>query len=65
MTDLLITLPQRKLARLRKFAAKVGVSPAELVRGSVEELLSKPDVEFEKAVSRVVKKNAELYRRLA
>jgi metal-responsive CopG/Arc/MetJ family transcriptional regulator len=65
MTVLTISLPQRKLAQLRRFAARIGVSPSELVRGSVEDLLSKPDAEFEKAAARVLKKNAALYKRLA
>jgi len=65
MTSLTIRLPQRKLAELRKLAVRVGVSPSDLVRGSVEEFLSKPDAQFEKAAARILKKNAELYKRLA
>ena len=65
MTVLTIRLPQRKLAQLRRFAARIGVSPSELVRGRVEDLLSKPDAEFEKAAAHVLKKNATLYKRLA
>jgi metal-responsive CopG/Arc/MetJ family transcriptional regulator len=65
MTALTISLPQRKLAQLRRFAARIGVSPSELVRESVEGFLSKPDAEFEKIAARVLKKNAALYKRLA
>jgi len=35
------------------------------VRVSIEELLVRPDEEFEKAADYLLKKNAELYRRLA
>lgn len=37
----------------------------ELVRVSIEELLSRPDEAFERAVEYVLEKNAELYQRLA
>ncbi len=65
MTHLTIRLPDRKLAQLRRVAAQVGVSPTELVRGSVEQFLAKPDAKFEKAAARVLRRNAELYKRLA
>jgi hypothetical protein len=48
--------------RLKEMAARLGLSPEELVRVSVEELLARPDEEFERAVDYVLKKNAELYR---
>ena len=43
----------------------LGVSPEDLVRVSVEELLAQPDDKFEQAVNYVLEKNAELYGRLA
>jgi len=45
-------------------AAGLGMTPEELVRASVEDLLGSPE-EFRKAVDYVLKKNEELYRRLA
>jgi antitoxin FitA len=41
------------------------VSPEELVRATVEELLERPEQDFQRALDHVLKKNAELYRRLA
>ena len=41
------------------------VEPEELVRVSVEELLKKPEDDFRRALEYVLKKNAELYQRLA
>jgi hypothetical protein len=41
-----------------------GITPEELVRASVEDLLGRPE-EFQKAVDYVLKKNEELYQRLA
>jgi antitoxin FitA len=46
-------------------AARLGVRPEDLVRLSLEELLSRPEDDFQRAVEHVLKKNTELYRRLA
>lgn len=53
------------MAKLNEMARELGVVPEELVRVSIEELLTRPEPEFEQAVHYVLKKNAELYRRLA
>jgi hypothetical protein len=37
----------------------------ELVRMSVEELITQPDAAFERAADYILKKNAELYERLS
>ena len=65
MTTITIGLPDERALRLKEMAARLGLSPEELVRVSVEELLARPDEEFERAVDHVLKKNDELYRRLA
>ena len=65
MTNLTVTLPDTQLSELKEAAKKLGVSVEDLIRVSIDELLSKPDTEFEDAVSYVLQKNAELYRRLA
>ncbi len=65
MSVITITLPNERLLKLREIAAHFGVTPEELVRFSVEELLTRPDEAFEQAVVRVLEKNEELYRRLA
>jgi len=64
-TTITIDLPDERAKRLKEMASRLGVSPEELVRVSVEELLARPDEEFERAVDYVLKKNSELYRRLA
>ena len=51
--------------RLAERAKQLGVSPQALARAAVEELVAQPDARFEEAASRVLAKNAELYRRLA
>jgi hypothetical protein len=65
MSSITIDLPNHQLARLREIAARLGVSPEELARAGIEELLAQPEEKFERAADYVLKKNAELYRRLA
>jgi hypothetical protein len=65
MTTITITLPDDRLLKLKERATRLSVSPEELVRVSIEELLSRPDEAFQRAVNYVLEKNAELYRRLA
>ena len=65
MNVITITLSDDRLARLQEMAARFHVSPEELVRVGVEELLAQPEEAFQRAITEVLKKNAELYRRLA
>ena len=46
-------------------AERLGVTPEALVHASLDEFLTLPNVIFERAVERVLTKNAVLYRRLA
>ncbi len=65
MTTITITLPDDRLHQLKEIAARFQVTPEELARVGVEELLGRPDDAFQQAADHVLKKNAELYRRLA
>jgi hypothetical protein len=65
MSSITILLPDERLEALKEKAAHLKVSPEELVRASVEEILNRPDDEFERAVTYILKKNQDLYRRLA
>ena len=64
MGNITISLPEERMTKLKEIASGLGTTPEELVRASVEDLLGRPE-EFEKAVDYVLKKNEELYRRLA
>jgi len=64
MTTVTITLPDERLSKLKELAASLGVSSEELVRVSIEELLTRPEEAFRQAADYVLRKNAELYRRL-
>jgi hypothetical protein len=65
MTTLTISLPEDRLQQLKEQAARFRIAPEELVRASIEELLTRPDEEFQRALTYVLTKNAELYQRLA
>ena len=65
MTTITIDLPKERIRKLKELAAHYGVSPEELVRVSVEDMLEQPEEQFRKAAEYVLKKNDELYKRLA
>jgi predicted transcriptional regulator len=65
MSTITISLPEERLRRLQELAARLGVSPEDLARVGVEEMLADSDGKFDEAARHVLEKNAELYRRLA
>ncbi len=65
MNTITVQLDDSKAALLREKADKYGLSPAQFVTASIEDLLAQPEPEFEAAVRRVLSKNKELYKRLA
>jgi hypothetical protein len=65
MSTITITLPEDLLVKLKEMAARLGITPEELARVSLEELLSRPEDALQRAITYVLTKNAELYRRLA
>jgi predicted transcriptional regulator len=65
MSSITIDLSDEHLDRLREIAARLGVPPEELARVGIEELITQPDEKFKRAADYVLKKNTELYRRLA
>lgn len=64
MSDITISLSTDRLSKLKEMASGLGTTPEELVRASVQNLLECPE-EFQKAVDYVLKKNEDLYRKLA
>jgi hypothetical protein len=58
-------LPAPQAQKLREEAKRLGLSPEDLARAALADLLSTPDAEFQAAADRIVRKNQELYRRLA
>lgn len=65
MAAITINISERWAGKLQPLAEESGVSPEEFLCASVEEWLSGSKDEFAQAASYVLRKNAELYRRLA
>jgi antitoxin FitA len=65
MTFITINIPDEQLQQLEHLAQESQVSAEELLRASIENWLASPKSEFSQAANYVLKKNAELYRRLA
>ena len=65
MTTFTITLPDERVKKLQEIAEHFRVAPEELVRASLEELLTRPTDDFQRVLERLLAKNAELYKRLA
>jgi len=60
-----IDLSAAQAERLRAEAERLGLTPEELATAAVADLLATVGDDFEIAAGRVLKKNEELYRRLA
>ena len=65
MTTLTIALPEEHLQKLKELANRLNIAPEELARIGIEELLAQPEDKFQNALDYVLKKNSELYKRLA
>ncbi len=65
MASITINIPDDQLQKLQQLAQENGISLEDLLRASIDEWLSYPKSEFVEASSYVLKKNAQLYRRLA
>jgi antitoxin FitA len=64
MHTITITLSDDRLAKLQEMAVRLHIAPEELACAGVEELLAHPEETCQHAIDYVLKKNAELYRRL-
>jgi hypothetical protein len=60
-----IELTEAESTKLREAADHLGVEPEALARAAVADLLSNEDEDFRAAAEHVLRKNEELYRRLA
>jgi Npun R1517 len=60
-----IKIPEERLQKLQETANLLEVSIEELVQIPVEEVLNQPEASFKDTMDYVLKKNAELYNRLA
>jgi len=59
-----LELDAQRIQRLEEAAKRLNVSAADLAKAAIDDLLAKPESDFEQAASHVLRKNAELYKRL-
>lgn len=62
---LAIELPPAQADKLRAEAQRLGLSPEDVARAALSDLLSTPDAEFQVVARRLLTKNEDLYKRLA
>jgi antitoxin FitA len=65
MTSITVNIPDEQLRKLQQLAQESQVSPEDLLLASIEDWLACSRHDFTQAASYALKKNAELYRRLA
>ncbi|MEG4210923.1 DNA-binding protein [Microcoleus sp. S13_B4] len=65
MQTITITIPDDRLQKLQETANILGISLEALLLAGAENLLAPPETLFQNAMEYVLKKNAELYQKLA
>lgn len=65
MTEITISLSDERLQRLQELADQTGATPQQLLQAGLEDWLDRPQDDFASAAGYVLRKNAELYRRLS
>ena len=65
MSPITIHLPDDRAAKLRELAVNLGIALEDLVRLSIEDLLSKPAEDCQQAIDHILNKNKDLYERLS
>ena len=65
MVTITVTLSEDRLQKLQNLAKQFNISTEELLRVSFEELVARPQEDFQKALEYVLETYKELYKRLA
>lgn len=60
-----LQLDDEQSDRLQELARQLQVDPRDLAKAAVNDLLSRPSDDFDRAARFVLEKNRELYRRLS
>lgn len=60
-----IELPPEQHDRLLRMAERLGVAPQELARVALADVVNGPDDQFNSMMERIIRKNTELFARLA
>jgi predicted transcriptional regulator len=65
MVTITVTLSEDRLQKLQTLANQFNISAEELLRVSFEELIARPQEDFQKALEYILTNHKELYKRLA
>ncbi len=65
MTQLVIDLTDEEQRRLAEIAAPLGIAIQDLAKAALADLLAQPDTQANRSIDYLLKKNEDLYRRLA
>jgi hypothetical protein len=65
MTNITLQVEDAKAEALRKKAERFGLNIEQFLMASIDDLIGRPDSDFDEAARRVLSKNRELYQRLA
>jgi hypothetical protein len=65
MARIIVEIDDSRAAILREKAKRFGLLPDQFVTASIEDLISRPEPDFDEALRKVMDKNKELYKRLA
>ena len=65
MVTITVTLSEDRLQKLQNLAKHFNIPMEELLRISLEELVARPQEDFQKALEYVLETYKELYKRLA
>ena len=65
MAEVKISLSPDELKRLEDIGRQEGLTVEQVAKLGIQDLMNQPDEAFRLAAERILKKNAELYRRLA
>jgi antitoxin FitA len=65
MSTISVTVPDDRLSKLQEIARRYNITPEDLVRMTIDELIARPEEAFQQAADYVLNKNSDLYRRLA
>ena len=65
MSMITVTVSDDRLSKLQEIARRYNITPEDLVRVTIDELIARPEEAFQQAANYVLNKNSELYSRLA
>lgn len=65
MVTVTVTLSEDRFEKLQNLATQFNIPVEQLLRVSVEELIARPQEDFQKALEYVLETYKELYKRLA